>query len=175
MLEAYTDQSGSTAACPGCATRFQIPTYEYGTARIGPIIVESKAEDPTPVHAYAASGGNAPAIVGHGDDARIHCPRCQAENPIDAAVCVACATPFASEAVPKMAEIRAQQAATASFVVALVSLPLCALIFPAAVAVLLGLVAIWRGQYSGHIPPLAIAGTVMGVLCGGLGVGMLIF
>ena len=83
-------------------------------------------QDPTPVHAYAAAGDKAPEIV-HLKDAgqAIVCPRCDATSDIEQNYCEACGFPFTMEGANRAAHSTADGYAVASFVVGLISLPVC--------------------------------------------------
>jgi hypothetical protein len=169
VLEAGLNQSGSLGSCPSCGVQFTIPTCDVATGKIGRIELAADTELPTPVHAYAASGGQAPRIIGAGEQARIECPRCRQACPLESLACTGCGAPFTTEAVAKADDPAVQSFGTISFVVGLISLPLCALLLPSAVAVLLGVYAVLRSQMSGRVSRLGLAGVVLGTLSGALG------
>lgn len=143
LLEAHTGMSGQPGICPTCAARFNIP-YLHG--RLGKpdkaTLIEGEAEAPMPLHAYAASGHQAPQIVRRDDGTSvIECPRCNAHNAIDADTCMACGTPFTIEAAPTIGKLRRDSRASSSVALGIVAL----LVFPALIP---GVLATWLGLRS---------------------------
>lgn len=127
VLEAHRSQSGTSGRCPTCAGVFVIPRSDQAAA--AQVAIPSNAQpgqDPTPVHAYAAAGQNAPAIERRDDGTcQIVCPRCQDRNGIESDYCAACGFPFTLEGASRAAvEVRGGLAA-AALIMSLVSLPLC--------------------------------------------------
>lgn len=141
LLEAHTGMCGQPGTCPTCAARFRIP-YLRGRSGVPEkaTLVEGQAGMPTPVHAYAASGHQAPRIVARPDGTSvIECPRCNAYNPIDADTCTACGTPFTIEAAPSVGQLRRDTRATASVTLGVVGLVFFPVVIPGALAVWFGL------------------------------------
>jgi ribosomal protein L40E len=143
LLEAHTGMSGQPGTCPTCAARFKIP---YIKGRSGmpqkAVLIEGEAEAPLPLHAYAASGHQAPLIVQREDGtAVIQCPHCNAHNTIDADACEACGTPFTMETAPTVGKLRRDRQATAALAFGVVAFFLFFAIVP-------GLLAIWFGVRS---------------------------
>ncbi len=127
VLEALIAQSGTPGRCPTCAAVFNIPRVDMRTGlALGAGDSGEAHQDPTPVHAYAAAGDKAPEIV-HLKDAgqAIVCPRCDATSDIEQNFCAACGFPFTMEGANRAAQSTADGYAVASFVVGLISLPVC--------------------------------------------------
>lgn len=96
VLEALRSQSNLPARCPTCGVVFRIPLVDgrTGLASGGPEITPD-LEDPTPIHAYAAAGEQAPEIVtAQNGERAIVCPRCRYEGGIDRDYCERCGFPF---------------------------------------------------------------------------------
>ncbi len=165
LLEAHTGMSGQRGTCPTCGARFNVPYLRSGSGRPeAATLIEGEAQDPVPLHAYAASGYQAPRIVRRDDGtAVIECPRCNAHNPIDADTCMACGTPFTMEAAPTIGKLRRDVRATSSVTLGVVGLVLFPLVIP-------GLIAAWLGLRSvmftgpGRRSSLGFVGLTLGLL-----------
>lgn len=96
------------------------------------------------MHAYAASGGKAPAIIHRADGRQaIRCPRCEQEAPIDADRCDACGLPFTLEGVAARAAPGGTNGyAVASLVLALIGMPCFVLLVPQVLAIFFAIVAL---------------------------------
>lgn len=127
VLEALIAQSGTPGRCPTCAAVFNIPRVDPRTGlALGTGDSGKTKQDPTPVHAYAAAGDKAPEIVHlEGAGRAIVCPRCAATSDIEENYCAACGFPFTMEGANRAAQSTADGYAVASFVVGLISLPVC--------------------------------------------------
>ncbi len=127
VLEALSAQCGTPGRCPTCAAVFNIPRVDPRTGlALGTGDSGETKQDPTPVHAYAAAGDKAPEIVHlEGAGQAIVCPRCAATSDIEQNYCAACGFPFTIEGANRAAQSSADGYAVASFVVGLVSLPVC--------------------------------------------------
>ncbi len=127
VLEALIAQSGTPGRCPTCAAVFNIPRVDLRTGlALGSGDGGETKQDPTPVHAYAAAGDKAPEIVHlEGAGRAIVCPRCAATSDIEENYCAACGFPFTMEGANRAAQSVADGYAVASFVVGLISLPVC--------------------------------------------------
>lgn len=169
VLEAHSGQCGLPGKCPSCATEFLIPEFDTQTKIVGkPRDIAGRPENPTPVHAYAAAGGQAPEIVGtDSDDQAIRCPRCHHLSPIDSDRCRDCGLAFTLEGVNYAAvPNRRNGYAVASLIMALLGVPCSVLVVPQVLAVFFGGVAMFqvrrdplsRGQ------GLAVLGIALGVL-----------
>jgi len=127
VLEALIAQSGTPGRCPTCAAVFNVPRVHPRTGlALGAGDSGETKHDPTPVHAYAAAGDKAPEIVHvDGADLAIVCPRCAVTSDIERNYCAACGFPFTMEGANRAAQSTADGYAVASFVVGLISLPVC--------------------------------------------------
>lgn len=169
QLEAHTGQTGHPAQCPSCASRFIVPHYDPETGDVGPLQdVSGDEQDPTPVHAYAANGANAPKIIESEDGQRkIRCPRCGFLSPLDADRCEPCGMPFTLEGVVYQTVPGATNGyAIASLVLSLLGLTCMVLFLPQILGVVFGVIALrqldrkklQRGR------GLAWAGILLGVI-----------
>lgn len=173
LLESEGAQSGRVGTCPTCAAQFTVPRFTAGMHGL-PIakLLVSDDQDPTPLHAYAASGRDAPRIHRRGDGLlEIECPRCRTHCDISANVCVECGTPFTIEGVPTVASVRADPLGTAALIVGIISIPLCMLFVPVGLAAVLGLIGLLRAHHAR--PGRALAGFIMGVISLALGLMIL--
>jgi len=140
LLETHTGMHGTPGTCPACAARFTIPYLHERTRRpLKAELIEGAAENPTPVHAYGASGAAAPRIVRMADDAlAIQCPNCDLYNQIDADICENCRTPFTMEAVATVGKLHTERWVRYSITSGIISI----IIFPTFIP---GLLAAWWG------------------------------
>jgi hypothetical protein len=130
-------------------------------------LVEAAEGHPVPVHAYAASGEQAPRIIRRQDGTpAIECPRCNAYNSIDADTCGACGTPFTIDAAPTVGRMRRDSRAVRSIVLGVLGM----LLFPLAVPSLL---AMWWGVQSAMFVGAARRSN-LGLVGAGLGLLSLI-
>lgn len=165
LLEASTGAGGDVGSCPTCAARFRIPTVDPLSGLPGPAeLIDSERTDPTPLHAYAASGHQAPQIRRRADGVlEIKCPRCGSSNPIQADACASCSAPFTLESAATTARIQSEGLASAALVVGLLAIPTFFLVVPGLMAVVLGLACLWRGP-TGVILRRGLAGLVLGLV-----------
>jgi len=171
LLEAHTGMSGHRGTCPTCGARFHVPFIQSRSGRPEKAeLIEGAVDTPVPVHAYGASGHQAPQIVQGADgEPVIQCPRCNAHNAIDADVCLACGAPFTIEAATTMGTLHRDRQAAAALTFGFISVFLFFAIVPAAIAIWCGLrSAMYAG--SNRRPLIALAGLLLGVLAlaGGL-------
>jgi hypothetical protein len=166
MLESHVGLSGQHARCPTCNARLVVPRLDHqtGVAQTADLL-EDKQQDPTPMHAYAASGHLAPRIIrGEDDTLAIQCPRCRAHTDINADACPSCGVPFTTDGmVVKPLASGGETLAGWSFACGIAAVPLFALYLPAALAVLLGLIS-WFRRAAPAPPGYATAGMVLGTL-----------
>lgn len=139
MLEAHTGMCGRSGHCPTCDALFVIPSVHPVTGMpLGAADPGGPVENPTPVHAYAASGDQAPNIVrDESGEAMIECPKCHAHSPVDANRCEGCNAPFTLEgaaAASRWGDARSN----AAFVLGIIALPVCMLFLPGLLAIALG-------------------------------------
>lgn len=114
------------------------------------------------MHAYAASGQDAPRIVRRGGDVlEIECARCRASNSIDAHHCRACGVPFTMEGVTVRGRSLRSDLGTLSVLLGFLSIPLAMLLVVGIAAVVLGIASFAR---SGRLQPGALFGMVLGSL-----------
>ncbi len=164
MLESAIDMSDQTGHCPTCGARFLIPDTGRGAK-----LVDGDDQDPTPMHAYAASGHQAPRIIRlPGGKIAIECPRCKTQSDIAADNCGCCGTPFTIEGVPAPAAAGEDALGTAALVIGIISIVLCPLIVPAVVAGVLG-VASWLRSYGRRPSTQALAAIVLAAVALALG------
>ena len=168
VLEAHSGMSAHKGTCPTCGVRFLIPLMdEHGRPDKATLLEADEGELPAPVHAYAASGHQAPQIVEMDDGSpAIKCPRCNAYNDIDADTCAACAAPFTMVAAPTMSRVNQERWASASVTFSVIGILAFPLVLPAAIATFLG----GRAVLSPRAGRLSITGLV-GLLLGLIGLG----
>jgi DNA-directed RNA polymerase subunit RPC12/RpoP len=162
LLEAHAGLSGQVSTCPTCAARFEIPRTAADGAAVGAArLLDTDTQDPTPMHAYAASGHLAPTLHRRPDgELEIACPRCRARCAVDASLCTACGAPFTIDTAPNISRSRVDGWATSSLVLGVISLFVFILIVPGLLAVLFGLMSVWTGTPSNK----ALAGIVLGLV-----------
>jgi len=165
LLEAHTGMCGQTASCPTCAARLVVPDVDPRTGLPREVaLLDTNDQNPTPLHAYAASGDQAPQIHRLPDGQLvIECPRCQTRCPVDADSCPACAAPFTIDAAPTASSHATESWAATALVLGIVSLPLFFLLVPGGLAVLFGVLSL---RSSGlHSPSrFALAGLILGII-----------
>ncbi len=135
---------------------------------MSPALVADDGQLPTPMHAYATAGSNAPQIHRRPDGTQvILCPRCRREMPVDADACTACGIPFTAEGAStgEGPGPSSNNMATASLTAGILAVLSSCLPILAPVAIGLGVVGIVRadairGGDTGR--GMAIAGIVCG-------------
>ncbi len=102
LLESHSGMSGDTGHCPTCGTQFEIPAFDSNTGRPGTArTLDGGAQDPVPLHAYAASGHQAPVLRRDAaGNVAIECPRCHANSDVGANTCPRCGVPFTVDGIP---------------------------------------------------------------------------
>lgn len=171
LLETHTGMCGQPGRCPTCAANFTIPYVDPDSGLPeGEAHVEDDGENPTPMHAYAASGGQAPQIVvGPDKISRIECPRCHGVSPIDADACAACGVPFTIDAAPSARDADVRTKAIAASVLGALALasPLTPLFLVAGlIGAALGVVAIFTATKTVNL--VMGLGGLAGALIGGV-------
>ncbi len=175
VLEAHSGMCGQTGHCPTCDALFVIPRLDPVTGLpLHEAEPTGERQAPTPVHAYAASGGQAPQIVTAGDGSlAIRCPKCAAESAIDANRCKSCGAPFTMDGAAQAAGSDTRAKATAACVLGMIALPGSVFFVPGVCAVLLGWHSL-REAPPGAKPVAAIVGVLLGGLSIPLGVALLL-
>jgi hypothetical protein len=122
------------------------------------------------VHAYAAAGDRAPAIIRDGGGRQnIKCPRCSALSPISANNCKACGMPFTMEGTTLEASGTSNGFCVASLVLGIIGIPaFCTVITPllAIVFGVIGLTQLNQSGVEGGGRGMAIAGIICGIIGG---------
>src|SRR5271168_4398940 len=128
-LEATESMAAQDGQCPTCGNQITIPILDRYGRLIDPKTREIIKQDPHPVHAYAAAGDRAPAILRQGDGKQIiRCARCQAASPITANNCKACGMPFTMEGTTLEAAGTSNGYAVAGLVLGIIGIPtMCAI------------------------------------------------
>lgn len=173
LLESHTGLTGQPGRCPACGAKILVPEVNRRTGKPRRAqLLDEGGEDPTPIHAYAASGLQAPHIFRRADGTQvIECPRCSEVCPVDAESCPACRAPFTADAAPSIPNLKSSHRAQVALVLGIVALPLCMLFVPALAAIVFGILSLRLG--SGGRPPVAgIVAIALGVLS--LGGGLLL-
>lgn len=164
LLEANSGMSGQAAKCPTCAARFHIPFLSSSGHPDAAEIIEGEVIDPQPVHAYAASGHQAPKIHrGKHDELLIECPRCGALSDVDVDRCARCGTPFTMDAAPTATKAAADSRAVTALVFGILGIPLSPTFLPSLIAVFFGIMAVFS-PVGAAVPMTGLAGLVLGAL-----------
>ncbi len=164
LLEANSGMSGQAAKCPTCAARFLIPYLSSGGYPEKADIIEGEVIDPQPLHAYAASGHQAPKIHrGKNDELLIECPRCGALSDVEVDRCAGCGTPFTMDAAPTATKASADSRAVTALVFGLLGVPLAPTFVPSLIAVFFGIMAVFA-PVGAAAPLTGIIGLVLGAL-----------
>lgn len=165
LLEAHGGLSGRSATCPTCAARLVVPRLDRETDRPEEApLLDADDQHPTPMHAYAASGAQAPRIHRGPDGTQtIECPRCRHTNPVEADRCGQCGIPFTLEGASRAATAPTNAWAAAALILGLVSLPTYFLFVPAGLAVVCGIFAlrIGSGEPASRV---GVAGLILGLI-----------
>jgi hypothetical protein len=164
LLEAHTGLCAQPGRCPTCGCRFVVPGLDYRGMPLPSQVLEGESQDPTPLHAYAASGHQAPRIVSAPDGSQaIQCPRCDTLCSIDADNCPSCGVPFSMDGTPTISGAQRDTNATAALVAGIIALPAFILILPAVLAIVFGLLSLRAGLRSGRIKLKALIGIGLGL------------
>jgi DNA-directed RNA polymerase subunit RPC12/RpoP len=167
-LEATEAMAAQDGQCPTCGNSITIPIQDRYGRLIDPKTRQIIKQDPHPVHAYAAAGDRAPAILRQGDGKQIiRCPRCSAASPITANNCKACGMPFTMEGTTLEASGSSNGFAVAALVLGIIGLPAGCVFVPAVLAIVFGAIAysqISKTGGEGGGRGMAIAGMILGGL-----------
>ncbi len=170
VLEARSDQCGVQGRCPTCAAEFTIPEIDVRTGlALNDADPGDDGQDPTPVHAYAAAGNNAPRIERAATGAlTIRCPRCNRASAVDSDGCASCGLPFTWDGMRAVPSSSKASYAAVSLVMGAVAFATigCVPYLPSALAIGFGARALGRRPRSGPAErrDLAVAGITCGVL-----------
>lgn len=173
LLEAHAGMCGEPACCPTCGARVVVPALNPRTHMPDrAALLDSDDQYPTPMHAYAADGHRAPRLERLSDGTMIiRCPRCGARCAVDADACAACGAPFTIEGAPTATGSSDDSRAVAALVLGFISLPLCKLLVPAAVAVVLGVMSLHVGS-DRKASGVGIVGLILGIVALAAGVAL---
>lgn len=167
VLEARVSQAGESGKCPTCGAMFRIPLVDPRTGLAsGNADPGNDGQDPTPLHAYAAAGGEAPQIIRHADDRlEIQCRRCGTRSPITVNNCGSCGIPFTLEGLEQVAKPIQSQGDGALCVIGALSIPLafCGG-FGGIPALIVLLVLVSRRTTAQAISGVAVAAGVMSIV-----------
>jgi DNA-directed RNA polymerase subunit RPC12/RpoP len=168
-LEATEAMGAQEGQCPTCGNAITIPILDRYNRLIDPKTRQIIKQDPHPVHAYAAAGERAPAIIRAPDGKQsIRCPRCSAVSPITANNCKSCGMPFTMEGTTLEAAGTSNGFCVASLVLGIISLPSFCLVIPAILAIIFGIIGynqVSKSGGEGGGKGMAIAG----IICGAIG------
>ena len=173
-LEATEAMGAQEGQCPTCGNNITIPILDRYGRLIDPKTRQIIKQDPHPVHAYAAAGERAPAILRGGDGKQfIRCPRCSATSPITANNCKSCGMPFTMEGTTLEATGSSNGFAVAGLVLGIIGLMPCTFGVPPILALVFGIIGYNQiskagGERGGK--GMAIAGIVLGIIGGLLAV-----
>lgn len=167
LLESSAEMEGQPARCPTCNAPFEVPSCDPQTGRpLEARLLDADRQDPTPMHAYAASGHQAPRISHRADGTScIECPRCGAQAEVTADNCPACGVPFTLDGVSTPSGKPGRGAALTSLVLGLVAIPgIACMLGPVCgpAAVVFGL-ASWFRRGTTAPPGQALAGIILGL------------
>jgi DNA-directed RNA polymerase subunit RPC12/RpoP len=169
-LEATESMAAQEGQCPTCGNTIVIPILDRYGRLIDPMTGKIIKQDPHPVHAYAAAGDRAPAIIRDGAGRQnIKCPRCSALSPISANNCKACGMPFTMEGTTLEASGTSNGFCVASLVLGIIGIPaFCTVIAPllAIVFGVIGLTQLGQSGVEGGGRGMAIAGIICGAIGG---------
>ena len=146
LLEGHTGICGRHANCPTCGSRFVAPYLSPSGMPDKAVPLETEQQTATPLHAYAASGDQAPKFVQQDGGTFILCPRCDRLSQIDADACIECGVPFTLEGAQTMQKLAARSAGKLALTFAVLSIPLCPVFVPAIVAAWFGIKTVHGAQ-----------------------------
>ena len=169
-LEATEAMGGQDGQCPTCGNNITIPILDRYGRLIDPKTRQIIKQDPHPVHAYAAAGDRAPAIIRSPDGKQsIRCPRCSGYSPISANNCKSCGMPFTMEGTTLEATGTSNGFCVASLVLGIIGIPAGCLIIPPVLAIIFGIIGynqVSKTGVEGGGKRLAIAGIICGAVGG---------
>ena len=167
-LEATEAMGAQEGQCPTCGSNITIPILDRYGRLIDPKTRQIIKQDPHPVHAYAAAGERAPAILRTKDGKQsIRCPRCSAVSPITANNCKSCGMPFTMEGTTLEATGTNNGFCVAALVLGIIGLIPCSFLIPAVLAIVFGVIGynqVTKNGGEGGGKGMAIAGIVLGII-----------
>ena len=174
ILEGRGELGGKHGRCPTCGAVFVIPEVDALTGLpVDRNSVEPDQQNPTPMHAYATAGSNAPTIQRRHDGTQvIICPRCKREMPVEADTCKSCGIPFTmdgADAITRAAPL-GNGLATASLTVGILALLTPCLPGAGLIAVGLGIAGLLRANRSGP-ERIGRGVAIAGIACGAVALG----
>ncbi|MDB5327812.1 MAG: hypothetical protein JWM57_3381 [Phycisphaerales bacterium] len=163
--------AGHEGQCPTCGNAIVIPIMDRHGRLIDPVTKEIIKQDPHPVHAYAAAGERAPAIIRDENGIQmIVCAKCRRASPINVNNCKHCSMPFTMEGTAPEAAGAASGFATAALVLGIIGVPFfCTVIVPLLAIVFGGIALSKLGEDKG-----GRGQAIAGLVCGIVGVGIAI-
>ncbi len=166
-LEATEAMAAQEGQCPTCGNTITIPILDRYGRLIDPKTQQIIKQDPHPVHAYAAAGDRAPAILRQRDGTQqIQCPRCRVLSPITANNCKGCGMPFTMEGTTIEASGSSNGFCVASLVLGIIGLPAACTMITPLLAVIFGIIGYNQTSRvegsSGR--GMAIAGIICGII-----------
>lgn len=166
-LEATEAMGAQEGQCPTCGNTITIPILDRYGRLIDPKTRQIIKQDPHPVHAYAAAGERAPAIV-RGPDGKQHirCPRCSALSTVTANNCKSCGMPFTMEGTTIEAAGASNGFCVASLVLGIIGLIPC-LVIPWVLAIVFGIIGVNQVAKSGSGAGKGMG--IAGIILGGIG------
>src|SRR5689334_2193730 len=167
-LEATESMAAQEGQCPTCGNNITIPILDRYGRLIDPKTRQIIKQDPHPVHAYAAAGDRAPAIIRQKDGTQvIRCPRCPAVSPINSNNCRSCGMPFTMEGTHVESGGASNGYCVASLVLGIIGTPtFCTWILPL-LAILFGIIG--YTQVSKNEGEGGKGMAIAGIVCGAIG------
>ena len=167
-LEATESMAAQDGQCPTCGNNITIPILDRYGRLIDPKSGQIIKQDPHPVHAYAAAGERAPAILRRPDGVQnIQCPRCASISPISANNCKSCGMPFTMEGTTLEAAGTSNGFCVASLVLGIIGIPAGCTIITPALAIIFGIIGynqVNNAGVQGGGKGMAIAGMICGAI-----------
>jgi DNA-directed RNA polymerase subunit RPC12/RpoP len=171
LLEAHTGLVRHEATCPTCGAKMLVPTINPNTGRPDAVTLLTESPDElVPMHAYAASGKEAPVIrYSRAGEPYIICASCGSTAAIDANHCQRCGAPFTLEGAPTAAPPGGSTLAWVALAVAVFALPTAHWLVIGITASIMAAIA--RGSGSRLRRPV-IANTALALGLASIGLGI---
>jgi hypothetical protein len=174
LLESHAGMCGHPARCPTCNANLAIPpSPRVGAGPPKATLAEQDLQDPTPMHAYAASGHQAPRLCRRTNgELAIECPRCEALCDISVNSCPSCGVPFTIDGVPTVTGKPGNALAVTSLVLGILAVPMFAAVVLGPLALVFGMIS-WFQRARAYPSGKAIAGMLLGMLGSWISLSML--